>query len=89
MMDSTVARSAMELETISKPTMKRKYDKEDDQILNAEHLQRAPKRSSFQADTRRTSREAKININPNVSEDDDHNLDNIVVVKDLESLQTT
>ena len=89
MMDSTDARSGMEMEAISKSALRRKYDKEDDQILNAEHLQRVQKRSSFQAEGRRTSKESKININGNHSEDEESNLDNIIIVKDLEALHTT
>ena len=89
MMDSTDARSGIEMEAVSKSAMRRKYDKEDDQILNAEQLHRAQKRSSFQAETRRTSKESKININGNHSEDEESNLDNIIIVKDLEALHTT
>ena len=88
MHDSIDTRSAMELETISKSAIKRKYDNDEDHILNAEYLKRDQKRSSFQGDTRRASREAKININSNISDDED-DLDDIVVVKDLEALQTT
>ena len=62
-MDSTDGRSGIELESMSKSALRRKYDKDEDQILNAEHLQREQKRASFQAETRRTSREAKINAN--------------------------
>ena len=88
-MDSTDARSGIEMEAVSKSAMRRKYDKEDDQILNAEHLHRAQKRSSFQAEGRRTSKESKINIHGNNSEDEESNLDNIIIVKDLEALHTT
>ena len=89
MMDSTDARSGMEMEAISKSALRRKYDKEDDQILNAEHLQRVQKRSSFQAEGRRTSKESKININGNRSEDEDSNMDNIIIVKELEARHPT
>ena len=89
MMNSTDARSAIELDNISKSAPRRKYDKQDEQIIRVEHLQREQKRSSFQAEARRSSREAKININSNLSEDEDNHLTNIVVVKDLEALQTT
>ena len=89
MMDSTDARSGIEMEEVSKSAMRRKYDKEEDQILNAENLHRAQKRSSFQAEARRTSKESKININGNHSEDEESNLDNIIIVKDLEALHTT
>jgi hypothetical protein len=88
MMDSTDARSAIEMDTISKSAPRRKYDKQDEQIIRVEHLQREQKRSSFQAEGRRSSREAKINMNSNASEDEDNHLNNIVVVKDLEALQT-
>ena len=88
MHDYVDTRSAIELEPISKPAIKRKYDNNEDQTLNAEYLERNQKRSSFQGDIRRPSREAKININSNISDDED-DLDNIVVIKDLEALQTT
>ena len=89
MMDSTDARSGVEMEAVSKSGMRRKYDKEEDQILNAEHLHKEQKRSSFQAETRRTSKETKIKINGNHSDDEESNLDNIVIIKDLEALRTT
>lgn len=81
-------RSAIELETINKSANKRKYDNDEEQPQNAEYLPRNQKRSSFQGDIRRASREAKININSNISDDED-DLEDIVVVKDLEALQTT
>ena len=89
MMDSTDARSGIELEAVSKSSIRRKFDKEEDQILNAEHLNKAQKRASFQAEARRTSRESKVYVNGNRSEDEESNLDNIVIIKDLEALHTT
>ena len=44
---------------------------------------------NFQAGSRRTSKETKIKINGSHSDDEESNLDNIVIVKDLEALRTT
>ena len=63
MADSPDARNVMELEPVGKKSAKRKYEKEEDQILNVEHLHRDQKRPSFQAGARRTSREAKTSLN--------------------------
>ena len=91
MADSQDARNVMELEPVGKKSAKRKYEKEEDQILNVEHLHRDQKRPSFQAGARRTSRETKTSLNSNLSEDDDDDqeLHDIVVVKYLEPRQPT
>ena len=92
MADSQDARNVMELEPVGKKSAKRKYEKEEDQILNVEHLHRDQKRPSFQASARRTSRETKPSLNSNLSDDDDDDdqeLDDIVVVKNLEPRQPT
>ena len=89
MEDSVDARNAIELELGGKKSQKRKYDKEEDQVLNAEHLHREQKRPSFQGGVRRTSREAKVSIHSNVSDDEDPELHGVVVVKNLEPRQPT